>query len=114
MGKLLNTAIAGSKTNVLTSQLTLFSELGTAINSRAQWYKNGTLVGTFTSETIVTLNSTDTFYIVGVKNSAPTGCNWNILKNSVSQESGASNAFTSATYTAGSGNVWDVSVLLGL
>jgi hypothetical protein len=97
-----------------TAQLTLFSQLGTAPNSRARWFKNGVLVGTFTYETIQTLNAGDTFYITAVKTSVPSGCNWYLTKNGVSQETGAGTGWTSATYTVSAGDVFDVAVYGGL
>jgi len=114
MGHLLSSAIQMQSSGGGTAELTLFSQLGTAINSRARWFKNGVLVGTFTYETIQTLNAGDTFYITAVKTSAPVGCNWYLSKNSITQESDAGTSWTSATYTASAGDVFDVAVYGGL
>ena len=113
MGHLLSSAIK-MQSGGGTAELTLFSQLGTAPNNRARWFKNGVLVGTFTYETIQTLNAGDTFYITAVKTSAPVGCNWYLSKNSITQESDAGTGWTSATYTASAGDVFDVAVYGGL
>jgi hypothetical protein len=114
MGHLLSSAIQMQSSGGGTAELTLFSQLGTAPNSRARWFKNGVLVGTFTFETIQTLNEGDTFYITAVKTSVPVGCNWYLSKNSVAQEVDAGTGWTSATYTASAGDVFDVAVYGGL
>jgi hypothetical protein len=114
MGKLLSSAIqmqnggAGG-----TATLSLYSELGTAVNNRARWFKNGVLVGTFTGDSIVTLNAGDTFYITAVRTLAPAGLTAYIYKNLVLQESVSDVTYTSATYTASAEDVFDVSIYLG-
>lgn len=113
MGKLLDIAIAGSKAAAAPT-LSVTVNRNPVFPGQTKIYKNGILFGTYTDTFLlvsVPIVAGNTFYIVIESTGSPVGFayfQYFLNGTLITDVAGVGVPYTSATYTAVSGNVYDL------